>query len=95
MSNRLTSLDFLQAVYMNKDLPLHTRMRAAMALLPFQHPKLAVTAVVTPQDMAARLERAKARSDSVRLIPAQPEALPPAPKAPPRLAPDQRFQRRF
>ena len=39
-------LNFLKAVYMDAKLPLSVRMRAAIELLPFTHPKLAVTAVV-------------------------------------------------
>jgi len=44
-------LSFLKAVYMNAELPLSVRMRAAIELLPFTHPKLAVTAVVSEQDL--------------------------------------------
>jgi hypothetical protein len=49
--------DFLKAVYMNADLPLSLRMRAAIELMPFVHPKLAVTAVVNEQNFAEVLDR--------------------------------------
>ena len=50
-------LAFLKAVYMNADLPLSVRMRAAIEVLPFTHPKLAVTAQVTENDFATLLDR--------------------------------------
>ena len=50
-------LSFLKAVYMNADLPLSVRMRAAIELMPFTHPKLAVTAQVTENDLATLLDR--------------------------------------
>ena len=50
-------LNFLKAVYMNADLPLSVRMRAAIELMPFMHPKLAVTAVVNEQNFAELLDR--------------------------------------
>jgi hypothetical protein len=40
------SLDLLQAIYRNVSLPLSTRRSAAVAALPFEFPKLAVTAFV-------------------------------------------------
>jgi hypothetical protein len=46
-------LKFLTAVYLNAELPLSVRMKAAIELLPFTHAKLAVTAVVSEQDFAA------------------------------------------
>jgi hypothetical protein len=53
---RITSLDFLQAVYLNNELPLSVRMRAAIAALPFEAPKLAVIANLSTKDFADRLE---------------------------------------
>ena len=50
------SIDFLQAVYSNEGLPLSVRMRAAIAALPFETPKLAVTANVQSEGIAALLE---------------------------------------
>lgn len=57
-----SSLDFLQAVYTSADQPMHRRMRAAVAALPFEHPKLAVTATVNTDGFGARLEAARTRS---------------------------------
>jgi len=53
-----TSLDLLRAVYRNPDVALMTRMRAAIAALQFEHPKLAVTAMVNEGDLADQLDRA-------------------------------------
>jgi len=60
-----TSLDFLQAVYRCADQPMHRRMRAAVAALPFEHPKLAVTAMVANDGFAAKLEAARQRTTAV------------------------------
>jgi hypothetical protein len=60
-----TSLDLLQQVYRNPSLPLMTRMRAATAALPHEHPKLAVTTVVNVGDFADQLEKAVERSRKV------------------------------
>jgi hypothetical protein len=64
-----TSLNLLQAIYRSAAIPLTTRMRAAMAALQFEHPKLAVTANVEAGDFADQLERAVKRS---RMIVAKP-----------------------
>ena len=61
-------LTFLKAVYMNAELPLSVRMRAAIELLPFTHPKLAVTAVVSEQDFATVLDRRLKRIEEMRLL---------------------------
>ncbi|MGY4174727.1 hypothetical protein ACVIHH_000018 [Bradyrhizobium sp. USDA 4518] len=62
------SLDFLQAIYRSADQPMHRRTRAAVAALPFEHPKLAVTAVVSTEGFAARLEAARERSEKALSI---------------------------
>jgi hypothetical protein len=60
-------LTFLKAVYMNAELPLSVRMRAAIELLPFTHPKLAVTAVVSEQDFATVLDRRLKRIEEMKV----------------------------
>ena len=50
-----TSLNLLQQVYRDPSLPLPTRIRAATACLPHEHPKLAVTTVVNAGDFADQL----------------------------------------
>jgi hypothetical protein len=64
---------FLKAVYMNADLPLSVRMRAAIEVLPFTHPKLAVTAQVSENDFAALLDQRIKRLQEAKLIEHQPE----------------------
>ena len=75
-----TSLDFHRAVYRNASLPISTRQRSAIAALQFEHPKLAVHALVDEKSFAFRLEKAIERSAKVvngevltnRLIEAKP-----------------------
>ena len=67
-----TSLTLLQQVYRNPSLPLPTRMRAATAALPHEHPKLAVTAVVSEGDFANQLDQAIERSRKVSMIEVKP-----------------------
>src|SRR6516225_1073972 len=52
-----TSLDLLRAVYRSSSLPLTTRMRAAIAALNYELPRLAVTAQITEHDIATVLDR--------------------------------------
>src|SRR6516165_2267173 len=72
-----TSLDLLQAIYRSPDQPLHTRMRAAALCLPYEHPRLAVTAVLDgTEDLGARLHRAIQRSAKVIELRAAQEPAP-------------------
>ena len=61
-----TSLDFHRAVYRSASLPISTRQRSAIAALQFEHPKLAISAIIGEKSFAARLEKAIARSDRAR-----------------------------
>jgi hypothetical protein len=86
-------LKFLTAVYMNADLPLSVRMRAAIEVLPFTHPKLAVVAQVTENDIATLLDRRIKRMEQMKVIEAQPRTQTiDAPKPLPRLT-DRRYRR--
>src|SRR6476646_4845679 len=51
------SIDLLRAVYRNPSIPLPVRMRAAIACLPHETPKLAVMGMVSEQSFAELLER--------------------------------------
>jgi hypothetical protein len=57
-----SSLDFLRQVYRDVSLPLSTRMRAASIAIQFECPKLGVQVNIDGSDIAARLDRALARS---------------------------------
>ena len=63
-----SSLDLLQAVYRDPSIALTTRMRAAMACLPHEVPKLAVTAQVTDMGVAELLDRRLKRLEEKKLI---------------------------
>src|SRR5262249_61937017 len=52
-----TSLDLLRQVYRANHLPLPTRMRAAMACLPHEAPRLIATAVINESSFPELLER--------------------------------------
>ena len=89
-------LSFLKAVYMNVELPLSVRMRAAMAVLPFTHPKLAVTAVVSEQDFATVLDRRLKRIEQMKANAIDATPVIDGEKADVRLppvVPDRRFRR--
>ena len=63
-----SSLDLLQAVYRDPSIALTTRMRAAIAALPHEVPRLAVTAQVTEGNFADLLDRRLKRLEEVKLI---------------------------
>jgi hypothetical protein len=60
-----SSLDFLRQVYRDPTQPITRRVRAAIAALPFEHPKLTVVADVQGHGFAEGLERAIIRSGKV------------------------------
>jgi hypothetical protein len=79
----LDALRYLQLVYRGQVQAEGPRMRAAMACLPFETPKLSVVASIhDPQGFADRLERAIERSGvrSLMVIEAKPIEPKPAPE---------------
>jgi hypothetical protein len=70
MSAKPTSLEFLQAVYCNEQLPLSVRLRAAIEAAPYEHAKLTAVAVgyMNSDSFGAQLDRAIARSKGPLLI---------------------------
>jgi len=58
----ISALAHLQSIYRDPARSDGQRLRAAIAALPFESPKLAVTAVIGENDFASRLDRALARS---------------------------------
>jgi hypothetical protein len=62
------SLDLLRAVYRCSDLPLTTRMRAAIAALNYELPRLQVTAQISENDIATVLDRRIKRLQEMRLL---------------------------
>jgi hypothetical protein len=74
----VTPLDFLEAVYCNPNLPLATRLRAAIEGAPYRHPKLSAAAIghFDGQTFAQALERAIERSKSPPMLNGPVEELP-------------------
>ena len=85
------SLGLLQSIYRSPAMPLSVRMRAAIEALPFEFPKLAVTAMVDGDDFADRLDKAFRRSGKV--IEAEPTRAMPELTRPRTMVPDRRFRR--
>jgi hypothetical protein len=81
MSEEVTPLEFLEAVYLNEKLPLTVRMRAAIEAAPYKHHKLSAAQVMhyDGKDFASRLERAIERSSQVYL-PAPPTVIDATPE---------------
>src|SRR5262249_27898494 len=70
--DHVSALELLQAVYQSKSVAMHTRMRAAMACLPFEAPKLLATAIINEQDFATLLDQRIAKLQQMKLIEARP-----------------------
>jgi len=86
-----TSLNLLQAIYRGS---LMTRMRAAIAAIQFEHPKLAVMATIDGKDFGDQLERALKRSSEViDAAPAPIESKPTTNAALKPMIPDRRYRR--
>jgi hypothetical protein len=65
MSAEPTSLEFLQAVYRNEQLPLTVRMRAAIEAAPYEHAKVPTALQLeywNNDSFAAQLDRAIERA---------------------------------
>jgi hypothetical protein len=56
-----TPLDLLRSIWRDRELPLSTRMRAAIAAAPYVHPKLSVSASFSGKGIADAIERAHAQ----------------------------------
>jgi hypothetical protein len=66
-----SSLDFLRAVYRDPRLQLSVRMRAAVAALGFEHPRLTVTANLNT-GLGSRTEAMMTRQGIATVIDAKP-----------------------
>jgi len=67
LDDKALSLDGLQAIYRNPGLPLTTRMRAMIAAIPFESPKLIATAVMNEGSFADLLDRRLKRIEQMKL----------------------------
>jgi hypothetical protein len=84
--------ELLKVVYRSPLIPLAVRLRAAIAAIPFESPKLAVTAVVSENDFATLLDRRLARISEQKQIEAKPTPTNADARLPPPI-PDRRFRR--
>ena len=65
---KLDALRYLQMIYRDPQLSTAVRMRAAGLAIPYEVPKLAVTAVVSEQDFATVLDRRLKRIEEMRVL---------------------------
>jgi hypothetical protein len=94
---KLDALRYLQMIYRDPQLSTQVRMRAAGLAIPYESPKLMVTAVVNEQDFATLLDRRLERMKVIEHQPnngkvAQPIETKPDNRLPPPI-PDRRFRR--
>ena len=81
---KFDALTFLRSIYNDPSEAKSVRMRAAIEALPFETPKLAVTASLNGGDFADKLDKAFSRSARViNLEPTRPKTM----------VPDRRFRR--
>jgi hypothetical protein len=94
-----TALDYLQSIYRDLTEERYVRMRAAIAAIPFESPKLQATATLQlGLDFASKLDRAVLRSARVKLVASVPVERPkptPTVEIKPHLptVPDRRYRR--
>jgi hypothetical protein len=101
LSEGADALDYLRSVYTDPLQSTYVRLKAAIEALPFERPKLAVTAVIDGNDFEGRLKRAIARSGKVIDANAGPPQVegpaagspPPVDIPHPPAVPDRRFRR--
>jgi hypothetical protein len=67
-AEEITALSYLQSIYRDPGETEHRRMRAAIAALPFENPKVSAVAIshMSGKDFASALERCLARSEVAR-----------------------------
>jgi hypothetical protein len=74
----VSALAYLQSIYCNPSEPEGRRLRAAVAALPFESPKLSATTIINKEDFADLLERSIERSGKTVEV----RQIEPAPSAP-------------
>jgi hypothetical protein len=68
LDDKALSLDGLQAIYRNPALSLAVRMRAMIAAIPFETPKLLATAIVEEGSFAELLDARLKRNAELKLL---------------------------